>query len=160
MRQILVPSSNFIVSGAPPAILSGVLGLLYRAADAVRRRSLGADHGRIGEDYAHRYLRGRRCTVVARNYRTRSGEAEIDIVAWDGPTLAFVEVKTRASAEHGQPESAVDAGKRERLEIAARDYARRAGIDWARTRFDIVSVVLGNPPRIEWQRNAFRAPGH
>jgi putative endonuclease len=133
-----------------------VIGLLYRAADAVRRRRLGKDHGRIGEDYAHRYLRDRGCTVVARNYRTRSGRGEIDLVVWDGGTLAFVEVKARSTVEFGEPESAVDEEKRTRLRPAARDYARRAGVDWDRTRFDIVSVVLERPPRIEWLRDAFR----
>jgi putative endonuclease len=133
-----------------------VIRLLYRAADAVRRRSLRNDHGRMGEDYAHRYLRLRGCTVVARNYRTRSGSGEIDIVAWDGATLAFVEVKTRAGTGHGEPESAVDAEKRMRLEAAARDYARRATVDWQKTRFDIVSVVLERPVRVDWMRDAFR----
>jgi putative endonuclease len=132
-----------------------VIGLLYRAADAVRRRGLANNHGGLGEDYAHRYLRGRGCTVVARNYRTRSGSGEIDIVAWDGATLAFVEVKTRVTVEHGAPESAVDEGKQGRLQVAARDYARRAGVAWERTRFDILTVVLERPPRIEWLRGAF-----
>ena len=133
-----------------------MIGLLYRAADAVRRRRMLDDHGRIGEDYAHRYLRARGCTVVARNYRTRSGSGEIDIVAWHGKTLAFVEVKTRSTAEFGEPESAVDEEKRIKLRYAARDYARRAGVEWERTRFDIVSVALGKKPRIEWMRDAFR----
>jgi putative endonuclease len=133
-----------------------VIQLLYRAADALRRRSLGNDHGRVGEDYAHRYLRRHGCTVVARNYRTRSGSGEIDIVAWQGETLAFVEVKTRSTAEFGEPESAVDEEKRRKLRIAARDYALQAGVEWSRTRFDIVSIVLGRPLRIEWLRDAFR----
>jgi len=133
-----------------------VIGLLYRAADVLRRRSLRNDHGRMGEDYAHRYLRSRGCTVVARNYRTRSGSGEIDLVSWDGATLAFVEVKTRVSSEHGEPESAVDSEKQMRLQYAARDYARRASVDWEKTRFDIVSVVLERPVRIEWLRDAFR----
>jgi putative endonuclease len=133
-----------------------VIGWIYRAADAVRRQSLGKDHGRVGEDYAHRYLRSKGCTVVARNYRPPSGAGEIDLVAWEGETLVFVEVKTRASAEFGEPESAVDAEKRGKVERAARDYARRAGVEWERTRFDIVSIVLGNGPRIEWLRGAFR----
>src|SRR3982750_1608215 len=133
-----------------------VIGLLYRAADALRRRSLPNDHGRMGEDYAHRYLRRHGCTIVARNYRTRSGSGEIDIVLWDGATLAFVEVKTRVNTEHGEPESAVDAEKRTRLHYAARDYARRGSVEWENTRFDIVSVVLEKPVRIDWLRDAFR----
>jgi putative endonuclease len=133
-----------------------VITLLYRAGDALRRRAFGRDTGRIGEDLAHRYLRSRGCTVVARNYRTRSGSGEIDVVAWEGEVLVFVEVKTRASAEFGAPEAAVDADKRERLERAARDYARRANVEWERTRFDIVSIVLAPCPEIEWIRNAFR----
>jgi putative endonuclease len=133
-----------------------VIGMLYCAADALRRRSLRNDHGRMGEDYAHRHLRERGCTIVARNYRTPSGRGEIDIVAWHGSTLAFVEVKTRSSVEYGAPESAVDAEKRERLQAAARNYARRTGIAWEKTRFDIVSVLLDRPVRIEWQQDAFR----
>jgi putative endonuclease len=132
-----------------------VIGLLYRAADALRRRSLGNDHGRMGEDLAHRYLRRHGCTVVARNYRTRSGSGEIDLVAWHGKALVFVEVKTRATAEFGEPDRAVDAEKQANLHRAARDYARRANIDWEKARFDIVSVVLGTPVRIEWMREAF-----
>ena len=104
---------------------------------------------------AHRYLRSRGCTVVARNYRTLSGSGEIDLVVWDGVRLAFVEVKTRGSEDFGLPESAVDAKKRERLRLAANDYARRAEVDWGKTRFDIVSVVLAAPPKIEWLRDAF-----
>ena len=133
-----------------------MIGFLYRAADVLRRRRYADDHGRVGEDYAHRYLRSQGCTVVARNFRPRSGAGEIDIVAWHGGTLAFVEVKTRATTEHGEPESAVRAEKQDRLRRAARDYARRAGVDWQRTRFDIVSVVLAGGPRVEWIRNAFR----
>jgi putative endonuclease len=133
-----------------------VIRLLYRAADAVRRRSLRNNHGRMGEDYAHRYLREHGCTVVARNYRTPSGSGEIDLVVWHGGTLAFVEVKTRATAEYGEPESAVDEEKRTKLQAAARNYAGRTGVEWEKTRFDIVSIVLGKPVRIEWQRNAFR----
>jgi putative endonuclease len=128
---------------------------LYRAAGVMRRRAMAGDHGRIGEDLAHRYLRRQGCTIVARNYRTRSGSGEIDLVAWQGETLVFVEVKTRDSAEFGTPDRAVDADKEQHLRTAARDYARRAGVEWERIRFDVVSVVL-NPRRIEWIRDAFR----
>jgi len=131
-----------------------MFSLIYRAADALRRRSLRADHGRIGEDLAHRYLRGRGCTVVARNYRPATGHGEIDLVAWQGDRLVFVEVKTRDTAEFGEPERAVDAEKRMHLARAARDYARRAGVEWRQVRFDVVAVTL-SPRRIEWRRDAF-----
>jgi putative endonuclease len=131
------------------------MGLLYRAADALRRRCLQHDHGRLGEDLAHRYLRRHGCTVIARNYRTRSGSGEIDIVAWHGPALVFVEVKTRQTDEYGAPSGAVDTEKRQRLRLAARDYARRAGAPPECMRFDVVSVVLGWAPKIEWSRDAF-----
>ena len=131
------------------------MGLLYRAADAVRRRYLRRDHGRLGEDLAYRFLRQRGCTVVARNYLTRSGSGEIDIVAWHGSVLVFVEVKTRQTEEYGPPDRAVDAEKRRRLQLAARDYLRRAGAPQEQTRFDVVSVVLELPPRIDWIRDAF-----
>ena len=140
-----------------------MIGLLYRVADALRRRSAPDDtlaskaQGRMGEDVAHRYLRGRGCTVVARNYRMRSGAGEIDLVVWHGKTLVFVEVKTRGSGEFGEPERAVDAEKQQKVVRAGRDYARRAGVEWDRTRFDIVSVVVERPQvRIEWIRDAFR----
>jgi len=133
-----------------------MMGLLYRAADALRRRSQQEDHGRMGEDAAHRYLRRHGCTIVARNYRMRSGGGEIDLVVWHGRKLVFVEVKTRESDDFGAPESAVDAEKRANLRRASQDYARRAGVDWDKTRFDIVSVVLARPMRIDWIQDAFR----
>jgi putative endonuclease len=131
-----------------------VLGILYRIADAVRRRCWRGDHGPIGEDLAHAYLRARGCRIVARNYRTRSGAGEIDLVAWHGATLVFVEVKARKTAEYGQPEQAVDAEKRSRIQIAARDYARRVNVAFELTRFDIVSVVIQPRVAIEWLRDA------
>jgi len=131
-----------------------MMGWLYRAADALRRRRLGGNTGRIGEDLAHRFLRRHGCTVVARNYRTRSGMGEIDLVVRQGDTLVFVEVKTRATNDFGQPDRAVDEEKRTRVRRAARDYARRAGADWDKTRIDLVNVTLSRPPRVEWLRDA------
>lgn len=132
-----------------------MIGILYRAADAVRHRFHPEDHGRLGEDLAQRYLQRRGCTVVARRYRLGAGGGEIDLVAWQGETLVFVEVKTRATAEFGMPDRAVDAEKEGYLRRAGRDYARRAGVDWSRVRFDIVSIVLTRPPLIEWYPDAF-----
>jgi putative endonuclease len=133
-----------------------MIGILYRAADAIRRRFYAGNHGRVGEDLAHRFLRRKGLTVVARNFRARSGAGEIDLVAWHGGSLVFVEVKTRASEEYGPPEAAVDAEKRIAVRRTAREYMRRSGVEWGKTRFDIVSVVLEHPVRIEWLQDAFR----
>jgi putative endonuclease len=141
-------------------MLSGwLLGLADRARDALRRRrrpDLAA--GRRGEDLAHRHLRARGWQVVARNWRTPSGDGEVDLVAWEGRTLVIVEVKSRASEEHGAPDRALDAAKRDRLVRAARCYARRAGVDPSCLRFDLVNVVFSRPPRIDHFRDAF-GPG-
>ena len=136
-----------------------MISLLWRLGDAVRRRARPGDAGRRGEDLAHRFLQRHGCTVVARNWRPRSGSGELDLVAWHGSTLVFVEVKTRGTEEFGPPERAVDAEKRRYLVRAASAYARHAGVEWERARFDIVGVVLERPPRIEWTKDAFRPTG-
>jgi putative endonuclease len=139
-----------------------MLTWLYRLGDAVRdrarRRQWSAEMatGRRGEDIAHRYLARRGYRVVARNYRPPSGSGEIDLVAWDGDVLVFVEVKTRTTDEFGAPERAVDRDKETHVDRAARDYARRAGMPLDRARFDVVSVVMDGPPRVELLRDAFR----
>ena len=137
------------------------MSLVWRAMDRLRRRGYPANHGRIGEDLAHRHLQTLGCTVVARNYRPPSGSGEIDLVAWDGKRLAFVEVKTRASADFGSPDRAVDQEKRTRLLWAASDYARRVNVPLDQARFDIVSVLMGPSPSITWERGAFGlSPAH
>jgi putative endonuclease len=135
---------------------------LYSLADLARhqgrRRFWSRDlaSGRRGEDLAHRFLRRRGMVIVARNYRPPFGGADLDLVGWDGERLAFVEVKSRSTAEFESPEHAVDAEKERLLERSARDYARRAGVEWNRVRFDIVSIVFSEPPRIEWFADAFQ----
>jgi putative endonuclease len=139
-----------------------MISLVYRLADrlrdAARRKSAPVTevHGRRGEDLAHRLLRRHGYTVVARNYRPPGGGGEIDLIGWDGAWLAFVEVKARSSEEFGTPETAVDEEKRRFLHRAARDYARRAGIAWEHIRFDLVTVILSDPPRVDLQKDAFR----
>ena len=134
---------------------------LYRLADAARHlhRSRRATpeqaHGRRGEDLAHRFLRRRGLTIVARNFHQRAGRGELDIVAWDRQTLVFVEVKTRASADFGSPGRAVDADKEKDLRRAAGEYLRRCGTPSEQARFDLVNIVLAKPPEIEWIKDAF-----
>ncbi len=137
-------------------------GNLLRLSDALRHRarlrqwSPERAAGQRGEDLAHRFLRRAGYTVVARNYRTATGSGELDLVAWDGATLVFVEVKSRTSQEYGAPGRALDAGKRERLRRAGRDYARRADVAWERVRFDLVEVLFSDPPSVAHFKDAFR----
>ncbi len=133
---------------------------LYRLADRLRdrlrRRAWTAERsaGARGEDLAHRLLEREKYRVVARNYRPPAGSGEIDIIAWDGDTLAVVEVKTRASDDYGTPERAVGEHKRRRMERAALDYARRAGVAWEQVRFDVVTVIDSDPPVLTLYRDA------
>jgi putative endonuclease len=114
--------------------------------------------GRRGEDLAHRYLRRHGFTIVARNYRLASGDAEADIIAREGDDLAIVEVKTRESAEHGPPDRAIGPDKQRHLLRVAREYTRSNDIPWEHVRFDVVTVVLRPRLEITLLRRAFRPP--
>ena len=102
--------------------------------------------GERGETLAYWYLRQAGYTIVARNRRARSGAGEVDLIGWDGSTLAFVEVKSRTSGATGAPELAVSRTKQKRIAKAAYDYLRRLKRRPASYRFDIVSVF--------WDRDA------
>lgn len=108
--------------------------------EKLRRESDHLKTGERGEALAYWYLRQAGYTIVARNRRARSGAGELDLVGWDGPVLAFVEVKTRTSGEAGPPEAAVSRGKQKRIARAAKEYLRRLKQKPVNYRFDIVSV--------------------
>ena len=114
--------------------------------------------GRRGEDVAHRYLQGLGYRVVARNYVARTAKAELDIVARDGDTIVFIEVKTRSTAEFGAPDRAIDEEKRRHILRAAGAYLGRARAGWEQARFDIVNVIFERGEAIEHLRDAFRPP--
>ncbi len=110
--------------------------------------------GRRGEDLAHRFLRTQGYVVVARNYRLSSGDGEADIIAWEGEALAFIEVKSRETADFGPPERAISEDKRTHLLRIARQYCRKSGTPWEKIRFDVVGVIMSKPPKIVLFRNA------
>jgi putative endonuclease len=133
--------------------------------------------GRRGEALAAEHLRARGYELVAANFRLGVGrnrrgavvEAELDIVAYDGPTLCFVEVKTRASDWFAAPEANVDLRKQRQVTRAARAYRRLLGLADAPRRYDVVTVILPPPdadgraaaPRVEllrgfWTEEKFR----
>jgi putative endonuclease len=122
-----------------------------------RKRLWSADLalGRRGEDLAHRFLRRRGYTIVARNYRLAAGDAEADLIAWEGESLVIVEVKTRESGAYGPPERAVGLEKQRHLLRVAREYARKTDTPWERVRFDVVTVLLASTPEIVLLRSAF-----
>ena len=131
---------------------------LDRLRDIRRKRVLSHDlaTGRHGEDLAHRFLRRQGFTIVARNYRLASGDAETDLIAWEGDELVIVEVKTRENVEYGPPERAVGSDKQRHLLRVGREYARKTDTPWEQVRFDVVTVVLGDPPQITLFRRAFQ----
>jgi putative endonuclease len=121
--------------------------------------------GRSGEELAARFLRDRGLVVLDRNVRVRNGEVvgELDLIALEGETLAFVEVKCqRAGCTVGpeRPVLAVGARKRLRLRVLARAWlaARPALPPIGELRFDVVGVVLdhdGGLVELEHIRDAF-----
>jgi|SRR5437867_1580911 len=110
--------------------------------------------GKLGEDLACHELRRRGYAILARRYRRRGGE--LDIIARDGQTVVFVEVKTREGCEFGAGGESVTALKRRRMANIALDYLSRNRLTESPCRFDVVSIDMSDGgPRIELYQNAF-----
>jgi len=113
--------------------------------------------GRQAERLAGSYLERAGFKVEARNLRLGGGE--LDLIAREGETLVFVEVKGRARLSLVAPEEAVDLNKRRRLVAAAEAYLARQGLPTPPCRFDVVAVEFGRgEPQVRHLRDAFR-PG-
>jgi putative endonuclease len=102
--------------------------------------------GPWGEQLAVEELERRGYRIVATNYRTRRGE--IDIVAWHGRTLVFVEVKTRRSVRFGSPASAVTWQKQRRLRQLASMWLACSRAQADGCRFDVVSIEVDRDYRL------------
>ena len=112
--------------------------------------------GRRGEKEAGRFLRKRGFRILEKNYRTRFGE--IDIIALDGDTVVFVEVKTRHGDSFGAPGEAVDSRKRLHMTRAASSYLKAKGIEDRQARFDVLALVFKDGRyEMEHIRDAFEA---
>ena len=110
--------------------------------------------GAEAEEIAVRFLANQGLQVVARNFRTRLGE--IDVVARDGATLVFVEVRLRTRDDYGGALESIDSSKRRRIVAAANGYLSLLGRE-PPCRFDVVTVEDRRAP---WIRGAFDvAPG-
>jgi putative endonuclease len=109
--------------------------------------------GDRGEREAARWLRRQGLRILVRGYRTPRGE--IDLIARDGDTVVFIEVKTRRA---GEPAEAVTPEKQRRISLAALQFLKRHNLLEGRSRFDVVAVVwpeADRSPTIEHIPNAF-----
>ncbi len=110
----------------------------------------------MGEDLAVRELERRGYAILARRYRRRGGE--LDIIARDGATLVFVEVKTRDGDAYGDGADAITPMKQRRMTQTAVDYMMRHHLAGVACRFDVVSIrVDGGQPSVVLVQNAFDA---
>jgi putative endonuclease len=103
--------------------------------------------GRLGERLACRALIARGYDILARRYRGRLGE--LDLVAYHGAAIAFIEVKTRSTRHFGEPWEFVDREKRQRIKATAEEFIARHGLGAWSYRFDVVSVVAPGTPHEE-----------
>jgi len=142
-----------VVALSPSRRLAPARGLQAGPADVTfQRQRLGI----LGEELAVEELARRGYAIVARRYRTACGE--IDIVAEDGETLVFVEVKARASAEFGTAAEAVTRWKQRRLVRMAREYLTRVRVNDRACRFDVVAIDdAETAPAVVVYQNAFDA---
>jgi putative endonuclease len=132
---------------------------ISEARVASASKQIARQTGVKGETYAYWYLRRHGYTPVARNYTVAGVKGEIDIVAYDGGVLAFVEVKTRSASgpQHLRPEDAVNHEKRRNLTRMARHFLRSRRIESATCRFDVVAIETrhGQKPNVRLHKGAF-----
>jgi len=153
-----------------------VLGrLMFALVDCAARKGLAEEHagdsakerarrtGIRGETYAYWYLRRHGYILVARNFTAPGVKGEIDMVGYDGPVLAFVEVKTRSACDPYQPrpEEAVNWEKRRNLIRMARQFMRARRVDEASCRFDVLAIETrpGARPQVRLHKGAFGIGG-
>jgi putative endonuclease len=110
--------------------------------------------GQNGEQAAAAFLRNKGYKIIQPNYRVAG--AEVDLVASTGDILCFVEVKTRKSCDHGEPEAFVTRSKQQKIIRAARIFSARKPYRDFRVRFDVVSVLRdGDTLSCDHFENAF-----
>ncbi|MBA1333838.1 MAG: Endonuclease [Firmicutes bacterium] len=115
--------------------------------------------GDIGERAARSYIEGIGYNILDVNYRSKYGE--IDIVAYDGTTLAFIEVKSRRSTRYGTPGEAVDWNKQKRMIKTAMAYLSQNRTFYSQLRFDVVEVIIKEKEikQVRLIKDAFQSVG-
>jgi len=111
--------------------------------------------GARGENIAAAFLKGQKYAIIERNYRCKAGE--VDIVAREGKTLVFVEVKTRSNTAFGPPQASVTPFKQRQLSKAALTWLAKKKLHDTSARFDVIAIILREHevPAIEHIKNAF-----
>ena len=110
--------------------------------------------GESGENLAAWYLKQNGYKIIEQNYRSRMGE--IDIIAKDGKTIVFVEVKSRRSIRYGSPKWAVTPKKQRKISMVALHYLKTTQQTDTKARFDVVAITSNqDEPQIEIVENAF-----
>lgn len=137
-----------------------VAGLDKIAARRGRAHALPAhlQTGIEGEEAVYFYLLRKGYTVVARRWSSGNLPGDVDLIAWQGSLLCFIEVKTRTARDLTPAEAAVDGHKRRILRRLARQYVRRLpGQHTPQARFDVISAYLvpGQPDEFTHFENAF-----
>ena len=115
---------------------------IFSKKSFVAKRKAHLKLGRWGEDMSCELLRNKGFYILLRNFRTSSGE--LDIVALDGNTLVFVEVKTLAKIGNFRPINNYSYRQQKRNIIAAKSYLKQLSIPFENIRFDFIEVV-GQP---------------
>ncbi|HWG57792.1 MAG TPA: YraN family protein [Candidatus Acidoferrales bacterium] len=137
-------------------------GLASAPGETASAKDRARQTGVRGETYAYWYLRRHGYLLIARNYTFPGIKGEIDMVGYDGPALAFVEVKTRSASLPGQPspEEAVNWEKRRNLGRMARQFLRARRIESAPFRFDVLAIETqpGEHPQLRLHKGAFTPP--
>lgn len=122
-------------------------GFLSHLIAKLKRKANPHLFGKRGEELALSFLRKKGYRIVERGYRTRFGE--IDIIAYDGEVLCFIEVKVRRSDKKGLPEEAIPSWKRERIRRMAEGYLGSKGFSDIPCRFDVVAIYSPERGRVE-----------
>jgi len=112
--------------------------------------------GKLGEVLALGYLKKKGYRIVETNYRC--GLGELDIIAVEGKTIVFIEVKSRKTAKFGPPQAAVGLQKQRKISMLAKNYLKEKRLSDVKARFDVVAVTFDSEkPKIELIRNAFES---
>lgn len=117
------------------------------------------EFGAAGEAAAVEILQHRGYRILERNVRTRVGE--LDLVAREGDTICFVEIKTRRSTAFGLPQEAVTYQKQRHMIRAAQWYLKAKRLTGVSARFDVVALIIGpdgRPTSVDVIQNAFGVP--